>query len=269
MWIYVLCGAHVLIVLALLLYLGGAGKVQYDDWLAVITLAVAPTTLFRTTILETPDGKAFGVKQYYERILAWLNRRILEARHPRDSRRVAVVAYYNPHETMQQKLHAVYDQQGTEQAAVLKENLDQRLKSITSKIKGIETILRRRGVCARRLLRWFSWKDLHGNCVPPEYWSSFPNDPEDLIGAAVQSCTSNEVRSQQVLKLIQNHLKGRREIEKALQEDVPACTKELVGHELYAAIQFLVMVKRWVRQDLIEADILDEIYLRPIPRFLG
>ena len=145
MWIYILCGAHVLILLALLLYLGETGKIQYDDWVAVLALAVAPTTLFRTTIVETTGGKAIGVKQYYERVLAWLNRRILDARHPRDTRRVAVLTYYNPYETMRLKLRANYDQQGDEQAPKLKANLDEKLESIESNATGIERLLRKRG----------------------------------------------------------------------------------------------------------------------------
>ena len=58
-------------------------------------------------------------------------------------------------------------------------------------------------------------------------------------------------------------------MEESLQEDVPKQATELVGHELYAAIQFLVMFKRWVPQDLIDNEILDEDYFRPIPQFWG
>ena len=243
LWIYLLCGVHMLTLFVLLVFLGESGGIRYDNWAAVLALAVAPATLFRVTFLETEAGHSIGIGRIYEGILAWLNNRILNSRHWKLTPRIAVLAFYNSEEQMIQKLNAAYDRHEVNRRKQLREARGQRLEEASENTKGMERLLVRRRICATRLLRWYDWKQLYLSHVPSEFCMGLPAHPEIFIGAAADYCASDDDIRGAILEEIRPHLKpnSEREEEQALAEEIPADAKDLLGHEVYVALQFLVL----------------------------
>ena len=261
LWIYLLCVFHILILTALLLLLGESGAIRYDDYIAILALAVAPTTLFRTTILETQAGSSIGLAKIYDAILTGLNDQILNGRHFTLTRRVAVLAHYNSEKWLMQRLRVEYDKQPDEKQKDLLRKLNDKLKRATKDTEGMERILCRRRIHATRLLRWCNWKDLYHSYVPAEFCKRFPEHPAKFIGSAVDWCASKKKRRDAVYQELKPYLDApeqdrenggpERNAVAALRQDIPKDAKDLIGQELLAAIQFLVLNLRYKPADFI------------------
>ena len=206
-WFLLLVSVNVTLVIGIYGYLGFTDAIQFDSVLAALVIAVAPTAIIRTTWLETPAGKAIGLKGGYERLLQWINDKLMVHSYRGRQRFINVLMYHNSLRFLRQRLEHLYEHaRGDERTDLLKKQLDDRIEQEQTP----EDKLR---VCAERLLRRYTWAELiDQGCVPPQYSDEKQLvDPEILIREGVDFLRERGVRSGALDGYVQNQLVGASE----------------------------------------------------------
>ena len=80
---------------------GGAG-VRYDGIVAVLAIGLAPSALLRSTFFETPQGKQLGLERLYNRLLLFVDEKLMKSHYDHLNARINVIAYYNSEDSMRE-----------------------------------------------------------------------------------------------------------------------------------------------------------------------
>ena len=239
--LWLLGSVNVLLVVGLYVVLAESGVVSYDDTGWALGVAVAPTMLLRTTFFQSPTGKAIGLAGIYDNLLDLLTRHLMTAKHRTRTPIVNTLAFSNSEPKMEAKLHSIY--QGH---AGLKDQLERDLKEEldkTEELVGVERVLSRRRVYARRLLRWLKWRTLREDFAWDELQVDHPVDPEKVVAEAVNYCRSSDERRKHVQELIEARRANRQDDEsKRMSDELKAELGKAAGGDLFIRIRYLMLV---------------------------
>ena len=251
-YFWLLCIVNVGLIIAIYLYLGEEGMIQYDSWQAALAVSMGPSVLLRTTLFETPTGKAIGLAKLYDRFLNWINEKMMLRRHTAFQRFVDIIAFYNPRKSLQDKLHEVYQNARTRE---LRENLE---RDLTDAIEQELTFLEKRRVCARRLLSRFQWADLREEFAPASFRMDDPPDPSVLIRTAARCCQTDPEKGAKLDTITAERIEARGKWAEKLSDDLnEAIAREGAASEEFIKAQFLVTRCSFDLETLVDEGLLD------------
>ena len=233
-YFWVLCVFNVGVVLFLYFVLAEREAIRYDSWAAALVVAMGPSVLLRTTLFETPTGKAIGVAHFYDRFLLWINEKMMVRRYALFNRFVNVITYYSPRKSLEDKLLQLY---GNAKTTDLRNKLEE---ALAQDMESARSYLEERLVCARRLLRRFEWTDLRGDFAPKEFQADRPGDPAELVRRCERYCLRDPDRQRKLDDLVEKQIRARPdEVAKKLRADLDA---EMTDTEasVYVRVFFLV-----------------------------
>lgn len=240
---------NILVVGALYFYLAETGRVPYDSPITALVIAMAPTTLLKSTLFNTKTGKAIGLSTVYGKTMKWLNNQLMIKKYRSQQKIINILAYYNTLSNLKDKLAKVY---ANARPSEEKYRLTAQLQM---DIDEAETHLDKRSVCARRLYETFKWEKLR-EFVPEEFDKNDPPDPDAMIDAAHQYVKALPLSEQNeimkpVIEIAQQTLR-----EKYEGEDInyPVEKQTRVFH----CVQFLVQYCFYGKDHLVSAKLLPE-----------
>jgi len=180
---YLLIIFNALIVVITYVFLAETGKISYNSVLVALIISFTPTAFLRTTFFETETGKNIGLADFYDKILLWINEKLMMAKYESESSNVNVIAYYNSITDMKSELHQIYQNaRNVSQGLRLNNELDEELNNAQSQLD-------KHRVCARRLLRRFDWDELKSKGYIPEAFSQEnPVNPRIVVRTSVRHC---------------------------------------------------------------------------------
>ena len=169
---YYLLSFHFVVSFALYVVLAETGKVAYNSMTTTILIALAPTSFFRSKIIEMPGGQTLGFIKFYDRILQWLNEGLMVTKFEDLESKVEFVAHYNSQKGLEEELRALYGNARNPQLGLrLASDLENHLKSIRNTFD-------RRKYCARLLLQRLDWEGLRRRRLIPDHI----NEGDDIKG---------------------------------------------------------------------------------------
>ncbi|MFQ5674774.1 MAG: ABC transporter substrate-binding protein [bacterium] len=201
-YLLVVCNAAV--VLALYIYLAETGKIQWEGFITAFLIALAPSAILKSTLFETAAGKQIGLSNIYNKVLIWINDKLMVDKYRQQKALINVIVYFNSLPFLKQRLQQLYDCARTpERRQTLKKNLEQELKSA-----GNQEAKRR--VYARRLLSRLDWSDLvEIGCVPERYADQKKvTDPSKNVKEGVDFCLENQIGTQDLEIYIHDRLES-------------------------------------------------------------
>ncbi len=180
--------------IALWLWMGEQGLIRYEAPSNALMVAISYSAILHATLVPLPGGTPFGVGPLYDKLLLWVQKRLMKAKHVLLSPKVNVIAYYNSMKKMEGQLRRFYEQaQTSELRDKLDAGLDERLKEVKAELP-LSRVLERRRIAARRLLRWMSWDELCAEEFVPDELRGWLVDPEQYIRRAAGYCRLGERR---------------------------------------------------------------------------
>jgi hypothetical protein len=204
---YLFTAGNFSIMVLLYLFLAETGRVRYDGILTAFIIGLAPSAMLRTTLFETPQGRAIGLERLYDKLLSWVDERLMMARYKALQARINLVAYNNSQNAMREALFDLYrNHPAPAQRARLIRELDEDLRDEPD-------YLERRRSLARRLLRWYDWEQLKAEgFVPPQWDESRLVDPRQIVRrvarhSAQHPAKVNLIRDESARQM--QHLKSR------------------------------------------------------------
>ena len=147
---------NIVIALGVFFVMAEWGEVRWDNTLVTLSVAFGYTMLLKTTIFETSSGQAFGLANFYEKILKNINRRLMVLRYDLEAPRVYFLSYNNSRNWLRDILVRVYRESEDRDKA------DRRIVAIDEEVKTIEDEVEKRRVYAGNLLNLMSWHQLVG-----------------------------------------------------------------------------------------------------------
>lgn len=215
--LYIFIGLNLVLVMILYFFLAERGVISYGNIFQALGIALAPSILIKTTLFETSAGKAISLAKLYDKILEWINDRLMMSRYKSHSNNVNVLAYHNSESDLRSVLHQIYNNARIEaQRNKLRNDLEEELRGKT-------LVLERRRIYARRLLNRLDWEELEvRNLVPKQekFSKKNPIDPEKIIRESVRYCSEDPKRLGQVKKAFDEYMKE-------VEQDSPESHEEI------------------------------------------
>ncbi|MFQ5638466.1 MAG: ABC transporter substrate-binding protein [bacterium] len=247
---YYLLALQFSVSLILYIYLAETGNIRYDSFLMTVVIAMAPSSLFRAKLLETPWGKTIGLAKIYDQILLKVNEGLMIAKFKDLDKRINIIAQYNSEMGMRAELKAIFSHsRNPEQKA-------RNWRDIEERLKNAENAFERRKIYARRLLRRLGWEELaERRLIPPDLAENGDLEgPSTWVRDSVQFCLDKE-KGQKVDEVISKHIPA----EGSAREFYDRKLKEAEGNPrdaLYAKIHFLVWKLGFKDTQLRDAELL-------------
>ena len=178
---------NVFVAITVLFVMAEWGDVRWDNTLVTLSIAFGYTMLLKTTLFETTSGQAFGLAQFYEKVLKDINRRLMVMRYDLESPRVYFLSYSNTLNWLRDMLERVYrESEDPVRAERLISDIDEEVEKIDGEIE-------KRRVYARHLLDLMSWRQLvRARLVPANMKEYELYDPTTLLREAAHY--SSQVR---------------------------------------------------------------------------
>ncbi len=178
---------NVFVAITVLFVMAEWGNVRWDNTWVALSIAFGYTMLLKTTIFETASGQAFGLAQFYEKVLKDINRRLMVMRYDLESPRVYFLSYSNTLNWLHDMLERVYRESEDPVRA------EQLISDIDKEVEKIEGEIEKRRVYARHLLDLMSWRQLvRARLVPSNMKEYELYDPTTLLREAAHY--SSQVR---------------------------------------------------------------------------
>lgn len=186
-WIfYLFLAGHILVILAIYIFLSESGSIRYDDIVMVTIIGLTPSAFLRTTFFETRYGKAIGFEGIYKNIMFEVEKRIMAARYAGLEALQNVIAYGNSLDSMKKSLTRVYK---NHPSPVQRANLIQKMEE---SIDREPEYLNKRRICAVLLLKQFDQEQLIAEgFAPQDFDYKNPIDPRIIIRKAAKHCAKS------------------------------------------------------------------------------
>ena len=204
--LWLLIAVNFLLVFVLYFFLAERGSIRYDSVVTALIIAFTPSVLLRTTLFETPTGRAIGLAKLYDRFLLWINDKLMMAKYRSHNSVLNLVAYRNSVFDMKNQLLQIYRHARNRSEGIrLKAELEEELQRVDS-------LLERRFICARHLLRRLDWDELQGKgFIPENLTPENLRDPQVVIRRSVLHCFGIPAKHKKVEELLRDHLKAARQ----------------------------------------------------------
>ena len=261
-WLFVIVKA--IVVIALWLWMGERGLIRYEATGNALMVAISYSAILHATLVPLPGGTSIGVGPLYDKLLLWVQKRLMKAKHFLLSPKINVIAYYNSLQKMKGQLQRLYEQAQTpELRDSLDQDLDERLKDVKAGLP-LALVLERRRIAARRLLRWMSWHELCAEEFVPDELRAWPVDLERYIRRAAAYCQSGERPHllHSVVKEEMEQATGEDEhLRETLTKELGEEIKELkVADRALVKVRFLVLRFRYTPKMLKASGLLEPEY---------
>ena len=242
-FLYMFTFGHFGLVMLLYLLLAETGRIRYDSIITVVIISLAPSALLRTTLFETPQGRAVGLEGFYKKLLSWVDEQLMKSRHKAYQARVNLIAYNNSQDAMRQALFDIYRNHPVPaQSGRLIQELEEDLR-------GEPNYFDRRRILARRLLKLYDLERLKAEgLVPPGWDDQHPVDPQRIVRMAAKYCARESKKGIKINKKIKEEMARLRRTNKKrhdeLQDFLKAELKDAIAieGELNVKIRFLFVL---------------------------
>jgi len=192
---------HLTLVLFLYIFLAHTGRINYSDTIMVIIISITPSAFLKTTFFETKSGQSIGLENMYKRILANIDKQIMNSRYKKLVGLENVIAYSNSEDTMRNALLRLYRNNPSKaQAAKL-------IQKMEEEITAEKDYMNRKRIAARLIMRQFNRDELKAEGFVPQNWDYEAGiDPVILIRQASKYCAEDFDRTAKVQELLKDEL---------------------------------------------------------------
>ena len=198
-YFYYFVAAHAILSLGLYIGLAETGAIRYDSVLTALIIAISPSALLRTNVIETAQGKAIGLEHFYRQAISSVDQRLMIARYQSLQARVNIITYHNSLSVMRRALLSLYaNHRSPKERARLFEQLSTELTTE-------DDYFRKRRICARHLLHQLDWETLKAEGFVPRGWDKpNPIDPQLEIRAAAKFCQGRTEQVQAINEMVED-----------------------------------------------------------------
>ncbi|GJL65219.1 MAG: hypothetical protein NPIRA05_01900 [Nitrospirales bacterium] len=212
---------NVFVAVAVLFAMAEWGDVRWDNTLVALSVAFGYTMLLKTTIFETSSGQAFGLAQFYEKILKNINRRLMVMRYELEAPRVYFLSYTNSRNWLREVLVRVYrESEDSDRADRLIADIDRDVGTIDGEVE-------KRRVYARILLDLMNWPQLvRAHLLPFNIKEHELFDPTTLLRAAahyssqVRPENGHKINAMVTARLTQIREQNTGKVNKAIKDEL-------------------------------------------------
>lgn len=168
---------------ALYVFLAETGRVLWSSSLGALTVAFAHTAILKTTVFQTPAGRAIGLSELYDGVVKFIQGRLMMAHYRSENAKIKFVAFTNTLQHLRSALEEIY------RYAKTPERRQELLRRLDARIADESSILEQRKICAGELLRVMSWQQLVEQRLAP---SDIPErqliDPSTILKISADYC---------------------------------------------------------------------------------
>lgn len=255
-------------------WLAESQQIRWDSTVYALAVALGFSALLKSTLFQTETGKRIGVQAVYEQFVEWLNSCIMVAKHERSAAIINYLAYRNTLDFLETRLRSVYAfAESPETQRALMEELDTQIKKVVPDGDG-NVLIRKRIVCATKLMKLMSWKKLRQNRIVPYHirrWEIV--NPEQLVDISASLLLDNDENAvvslrAKVDELINEDAKVNPERAQRQRDELKLALKEAgsPNSDVYIYVRYLFVHFRGKASKLLDEGLLPENWLEFVPK---